>query len=230
MGKESKKTSKIRSEGFFQTYLSDSVIDIGGGNDPVVEHAEIFDLPQGDAQHIRKYREANSYHCVYSSHCLEHMHNAQLAISQWWDLVETNGYMIIVVPHEDLYEQNFWPSIFNKGHCATFRLKSQDSCPSPVSYDIYELAKALPNAKILDFEVQDLGYDYGLCGKKFRKIAHIIYRWRLRKNAIKRALSKALYPLLYTKIFLSEASGKPIDQTAGGTLAQIQIILQKTNP
>ena len=52
--KESSKTNQVRKEEFFLNYLQGYVIDIGGGNDPVVEHAEVFDLKDGDAQHILK--------------------------------------------------------------------------------------------------------------------------------------------------------------------------------
>ena len=69
--------------------------------------------------------------------------------------------MVTVVPHEDLYEQKIWPSIFNKDHKATLRLKTNKSW-SNVSYDIYDLAKNLPNASIISAEIQDSNYDYGL--------------------------------------------------------------------
>ena len=48
MGTESTKTQSIRSKEFIDTYFSGGVIDIGGGNDPVVKHAEVFDLIHGD--------------------------------------------------------------------------------------------------------------------------------------------------------------------------------------
>ena len=42
--KESSKTNQIRTEDFFLNYFQGKIIDIGGGDDPVVEHAEVFDL------------------------------------------------------------------------------------------------------------------------------------------------------------------------------------------
>jgi len=107
--KESSKTNQVRSEEFFNTYLKGKVIDIGGGSDTVTENAEVFDLEHGDAQHILRYKDKESYDCVYSSHCLEHMKDVPLALSKWWELLKPEGYMIIVVPHEDLYEQKIWP-------------------------------------------------------------------------------------------------------------------------
>ena len=226
MGQESKKTSAVRSDIFYREYLSGNIIDIGGGNDPVTKTAEVFDLDNGDAQHILEYKEPNSYDSVYSSHCLEHMKDVPLAIFQWWELLKPKGFMIIVVPHEDLYEQGIWPSIFNKGHHATFRLKSKKSW-SYVSFDIHALIKSLPNSKILEYEIHDYNYDYSLCKKKFGKVGHLIHRWQFKKNTIKRFFSKILYPLLHTKLFEARQTGKVIDQTASGALAQIQIVAQK---
>ena len=55
--KETTKTKQIRTKDFFQNFFAGKIIDIGAGNDPVVEHAEVFDLIHGDAQHILKYKE-----------------------------------------------------------------------------------------------------------------------------------------------------------------------------
>ena len=105
MSDESTKTQLIRSKKFIDTYFGGSVLDIGGGDDPVVSHAEVFDLIHGDAQHILDYKKKGSYDCVNSSHCLEHMKDVPSALSQWWGLVKPGGYLVTVVPHEDLYEQ-----------------------------------------------------------------------------------------------------------------------------
>ena len=44
MSDESTKTQLIRSKKFIDTHFGGSVLDIGGGDDPVVKHAEVFDL------------------------------------------------------------------------------------------------------------------------------------------------------------------------------------------
>ena len=160
MSDESTKTRNVRSSDFIEKYFNKDVLDIGGGNDPVVKHAEVFDLKDGDAQHIIKYKEIETYHCVHSSHCLEHMEDVPLALKQWWQLVRPGGYMIIVVPHEDLYEQRCWPSIFNEDHKATFRI-NQNSSWSPISYDLLELCQNLPDSTVIEIEtaIHDLKYD-----------------------------------------------------------------------
>lgn len=227
MSYESRKTQRVRSKKFIDTYLTGKIIDIGAGKDPVTSNAEIFDKAQGDAQYILNYKHKETYDCVYSSHCLEHMRDVPVALSQWWDLVKPGGYMIIVVPHEDLYEQGRWPSIFNKDHKATFRIKS-DSSWSPVSFDIFELCGKLPNSLILESEIQDFNYDYNLQGKSLNKISRKIYKYKRFTN-IKKFISKLLYGFLYKHYWIkgTSKSGQPVDQTKGNALAQIQIVIQK---
>lgn len=228
MSNESKKTNSIRGDVFINKYFAQTIIDIGGGNDPVVPHAEVFDLTDGNAQYITKYKAQESYHCVYSSHCLEHMKNVPLALEEWWKLVIPGGYMVLIVPHEDLYEQHYWPPIFNEDHKATFRM-SQNQSWSPVSYNVIDLCNNLEKSQIVEKEIHDLNYDYNLQYKKFSNILIKIYRWQFSKHRLKRILAKKLYSAIYTKKYLNNHCniGRPIDQTAGNALAQIQIVLQK---
>jgi len=230
--KESSKTNQIRTKDFFLNYYQGNVIDIGGGNDPVVRHAEVFDLKHGDAQHILKYKEKESYDCVNSSHCLEHMRDIPAAFSEWWELVKPGGYMVTVVPHEDLYEQNIWPSVFAAGrhpHRASFRLQTGKSW-SPVSFDIYDLAKKLPNSSIISAEIQDLNYDYGLLGKRLGRVSRKIYKWRYSKTKAKRFLSELVFQFFRDNFWVksNRKSGIPVDQTSWNALAQIQIVVKKT--
>ena len=228
MGDETRKTNQVRGQDFINQYFKGNIIDIGGGQDPVTPNAKVFDLKDGDAQYISKYETPESYDCVHSSHCLEHMINVPEALSEWWQLVKKNGYMVITVPHENLYEQKIWPSIFNDDHKATFRLNQKDTW-SDVSYDLQVLCESLNNAVIIDCCVQDEGYDYNLQYKKIPLKFKRIYRWQFSKNKIKKAFGRFIYQLLYARYYLDSSyeSGFPIDQTSGGALAQIQIVLQK---
>lgn len=228
MGNETQKTNKIRGQAFINKYLQGRIIDIGGGNDPVTMTTKVFDLADGNAQYISKYETIESYDCVYSSHCLEHMTDIPNALSQWWNLVKKGGYMVITVPHEDLYEQKIWPSIFNNDHKATFRLNQKESW-SDVSYDLHELCHSLPDANIVDEVIQDNHYDYNLQYKKFAKKFRKIQCWQFSKNRVKRLLGRIIYQLLYKRYYLNNNQniGIPIDQTGGNALAQIQIVLQK---
>src|SRR5260221_10844863 len=79
-------------------------IDIGCGNDPISSEAMPFDIQHGDANFISKYVRG-PFDYVYASHCLEHMHDPQAALLEWWSLVRPGGYLFFAVPDEDLYEQ-----------------------------------------------------------------------------------------------------------------------------
>ena len=70
MGNETRKTNKARGLEFIEKYFQGKVIDIGGGSDPVIPDAKVFDLKDGDAQYISKYEKREYYDCVHSSHCL----------------------------------------------------------------------------------------------------------------------------------------------------------------
>lgn len=229
MPKEASKTNKIRTDEFFSLYFAGRVVDIGCGDDLVVPHAEPFDRPDGDAECILEYREANSYDCVNSSHCLEHMKDPTAALLQWWALVRPGGYMVIVVPDEELYEQGVFPSLFNPDHKATFRLSHAPPL-TPKSFAIDQMIRELPNALLLSAERQDAGYDYSLmrrgCSKWGRLLRFENHNWKkrlgrlgLKGDKIARAIDSFFYRL-----------GAPIDQTLGPAIAQIQVVAQKRDP
>ena len=229
--KESSKSNKYRDAYFFDTYLSGKVIDIGGGSDPVTKNVEVFDLDQGDAQNISLYKDKETYDCVYSSHCLEHMKDAPKALSQWWDLVKPGGYMVIIVPHEDLYEQMIWPSVNSTGdycHQFTFRLGG-DSSWSPVSIDIENLISSLKKSLIVSSEIQDENYDYDLLGKRLSPVGRKIYKWRRSESHAKRWISEMVYDFFHDTFWIhsKRKTGRPIDQTTWNALAQIQVIAKK---
>jgi SAM-dependent methyltransferase len=223
--RESTKSNAYRPPEFFARYLTGRVIDIGCGNDPVTAEVEKFDLAEGDANKILEARPAQSYDAVYSSHCLEHMSDPVSALAQWWALLKPGGYLVLVVPEENLYEQGYWPSIFNGDHKATFRISGAASW-SPVSIDLPAAIGALPGAEIVAADVQDNGYDYRLRqhGSRYRsflrkradRLVRLGYRWPLVKP-----------PIITPILRLFARFGTPIDQTRGDALAQIQVIARK---
>lgn len=222
---EATKTNKVRGEGFAKHFLRGRVIDIGAGKDPVCDWAEVFDQQHGDANEIDRYFPPGSFDAVHSSHCLEHMFKPATALTRWWSLVKPGGYMIIVVPDEDLYEQGIWPSFFNSDHKATFRLDKENSW-SPVSYEVRSLFEALPNAEIISVQIHDANYAYSLrfpAGMKPKRIKHPL---KLLLSIAKRI------PVIGAKVKMNilrrlVAWGYPLDQTLGDALAQIQIIVHK---
>jgi SAM-dependent methyltransferase len=133
-------------------------IDIGCGNDPILDNVERFDIEDGDANQIGKYVK-KQFDFVFSSHCLEHMKNPYHTIQQWWSLVKDNGYLYLIVPDEDLYEQGHFPSKYNTDHKWTFSLLKQKNA-NVRSINIIELLSSLENARVLKLEVQDNNYNY----------------------------------------------------------------------
>src|ERR1035437_3135111 len=158
---EASKTNKLRGADFAQRYLQGRVLDIGAGKDAVCGWAEVFDQQHGDANHIEEYFPSQSFDAVHSSHCLEHMHHPVAALAGWRSLVKPGGYLILVVPDEDLYEQGIWPSFFNSDHKATFRLDRATSW-SPVSHELRVLCESLIGAEIITAEIHSQGYDLSL--------------------------------------------------------------------
>jgi SAM-dependent methyltransferase len=227
---ETTKTNRVRAPDFAAKYLAGKVLDIGCGKDIVCPGAQPFDQEHGDAQRIADYLPVESYDTVYSSHCLEHMPNPAAALAQWWSLVKPGGFLVTVVPHEDLYEQGMWPSRFNSDHKATFRLGGETKF-SPVSYDIYAMVAQLPQAHIVDAQIQDQGYDYALMSPKQGEVKKpwVSLKWA---RKLLRALSKPM-PKIRRKLtywvedLYFHQYGHPVDQTSRDALAQIQIIAQK---
>lgn len=225
---EAAKTNRLRSAEFQRTYFAGRVIDIGCGPDLVVPHAVPFDVEHGDAQWMRNHFEAESFDCVHSSHCLEHMRDVKSALAQWWELIKPGGYLIIVVPHEELYEQGAWPSLFNPDHKALFNLGTQNPAYT-FSYDIAALVHELPGATIIDACVQDDGLDYRLL-RRATGMRRFLFVLASRRRRIFRHLMNHGLPVYRADLAIDRVErllGKPIDQTLGSALAQIQVVAQK---
>jgi len=222
--KEASKTNRVRDDAFRSQYFAGTVLDIGSGPDPVVPHAQPFDREHGDANEIARYLAGAEFDCVHSSHCLEHMNNPREALAQWWSLVRRDGYLILIVPDEELYEQGFWPSQFNVEHRATFRLS--DPPRSPVSHDLRALVSALPGAELIDIFRQDDGYDHSRRWSGSPSVGRaLLWVDKYRRRRLRR----------HPNDLLSRTWGDvarwlhtPVDQTRLDALAQLQAIVRKT--
>lgn len=161
VGKETAKAQeRRRHEGYFDRIFVGQGIDIGAGDDPVLESpiCAYWDIGQGDAQELLGVAE-ESFDWVYSSHCLEHLRDPYAAIQRWWQVLKPGGRMLIVVPDEDLYEQGQWPSHFNTGHLWTFTVHKSQSW-SPVSINMTELVASLPDHRVEWIRTLSFGYDF----------------------------------------------------------------------
>lgn len=226
MGFEARKTSRLRGATFAETYLSGKVLDIGCGPDLVVPTAQPFDLEHGDANKIGDYFPPETFDTVHSSHCLEHMRDVRAALTQWWSLVKPGGYLVLVVPDENLYEQGYWPSIFNSDHKFTFRLDTPGSW-SPVSYECRSLLGELPLAEIVDLRVQDAGYDHSLLRLPPRALGKFLFFLSFKRRSLLRLLRLDTPGIRKFFDRLEWRLGKPASQTDGEAVAQIQAVVRK---
>ena len=199
-------------------------IDIGCGPDPVTPEARRFDLEDGDANVASQFVK-EQFDFVYSSHCLEHMHDPRATILDWWKLVKPGGHLFVVVPDEDLYEQGVFPSRFNSDHKATFTLSKAKSW-SPKSVNVLDLAHSLPGGQIVSQQLQDRGYDRSLMG--FGRLQPDLFVRLLAKfNGL---LKRLISPDGWTGLRRFLAAFYTVDQTGvdHNAQAQIQLIVKKT--
>ena len=169
MSRETQKANNRRKNTWlYNKIFAGEGIDIGCGDDilnkdkifPNIISVQPFDISHGDAQNINHYIN-KQYNFVHSSQCLEHMHDVHTALHNWWSLVKTNGYLIVTVPDEDLYEQGNFPSIYNTDHKWTFSIYKKNSW-SKKHLNILDIISNLPNCKIIKIELIDTNYNYNL--------------------------------------------------------------------
>lgn len=198
-------------------------IDIGCGPDPVTPDARRFDVNDGDANCISKFVQ-EQFDFVFSSHCLEHMHDPRATILDWWKLVKPGGHLFVVVPDEDLYEQGVFPSRFNDDHKATFTISKARSW-SPKSINVLDLANSLPGGRLVSLQLQDVGYDRSLMSfgrHESNLLARLVAKTQgLLAGVFGKSSLVGLRRLITTYY--------PVDQTSGAyaAQAQIQLIMQK---
>jgi ADP-heptose:LPS heptosyltransferase/predicted SAM-dependent methyltransferase len=98
-------------------YLKGRGIDIGAGSFKVLPH--VISVDNGLDNHMFgiafnpdvKVKDAENLDIfaskcmdfVYSSHLLEHLNKPEKALNDWWRVLKPNGYMVLYLPHEDLY-------------------------------------------------------------------------------------------------------------------------------
>lgn len=123
VGTEARKTYEKKIEsGFFAKYMSGIGLDIGfsgytPGVVPILETAIGVDkdFPNYDGIHLPFPDESQDY--VFSSHCLEHISDYTTVIRDWYRVLKTGGHLVIMVPHQFLYEKKQSPpSLWNGDH------------------------------------------------------------------------------------------------------------------
>lgn len=155
-GETHKARGRRLRESFFERYCQGYGLDIGYGGDPVVSNARGWDYEHGDAHYLRGIDD-EVFDFVYSSHLLEHMPDCELAVRNWWRVLKPGGFLILYIPHRDLYEKKkTLPSRFNDDH-AHFFLPDRDESPDTIGIQPL-LDRVLDDVEIIYCKVCDEGY------------------------------------------------------------------------
>jgi SAM-dependent methyltransferase len=162
VGVEARKTYAAKLEdGFIEKYLSGmAILDVGYKgyeNDvvPIVPQAIGIDVDFPGYDGCRLPFPDQSQDAVFSSHCLEHIEDAQAALSEWFRVLKTNGFLVLCVPHQHLYERKSSPpSIWNPDHRRFYT-------PATLLADIE--GALVPNTyRLRHLTDNDAGYDYSI--------------------------------------------------------------------
>tara|TARA_B100001094_G_C18112357_1_gene761959 strand:- start:408 stop:1049 length:642 start_codon:yes stop_codon:yes gene_type:complete len=155
---------------FSNRYFVGKGLDIGGGPDPLGLYLELFprmqgvkiwDKTDGNAETLDTI-ESCIFDFVHSSHCLEHLDDPSQALQNWFRVLKPDGYLVIIVPDEDLYEQGEFPSTWNGDHKFTFTISKKNSW-SPKSINILDLLETLDeNHEIIKIQKLDASYRYNI--------------------------------------------------------------------
>jgi len=92
--------------------------------------------------------EDESFDYIYSSHTLEHVIDAGESLKNWWRVLKPGGYLLLYIPHRDLYEKKKkLPSRFNPNHFRFF-LIDEEALPDTVGI-VPLIKRTLSNYEII---------------------------------------------------------------------------------
>jgi len=171
MGCTSKSMVRRKSlSDFHNKFFVGDGLDIGGGLDSLDNFRHIFsmmnpvkiwDLKDGDAQFMKSVVD-NTFDFVYSSHCLEHLNDPYEGLKNWYRVTKPNGYLIITIPDEDLYEAGVFPSTFNGDHKHSFTIFKEKSWSKKSINVIDMIINSTPYAKIIKIELLQDSYNFNI--------------------------------------------------------------------
>lgn len=161
---------RLSTPNFINRYFVGNGLDIGGKPDPLVLYKGLFcqmgdvrtwDWEDGDAQFLSTIPDGE-FDFVHSSHCLEHLVDPFEGLRNWFRAVRPDGYLIVTIPDEDLYEQGKFPSTFNLDHKWTFTIGKSRSW-SERSVNVLDLIASLDEtAELVRLEQLSSTYRFDL--------------------------------------------------------------------
>lgn len=111
---------RLHDNRFITRYFVGNGINVGSGNDelsfygalfPLMKEVKEWDVKNGDGDGmLLEGIEDESLDFVHSSHCLEHLDDPTVALTNWLRVLKPGGHIVFTVPEEDLFEQGIWPS------------------------------------------------------------------------------------------------------------------------
>lgn len=153
-----------RGEKVNNTIFKGKGLDIGAGHDGIKKHGfDVYewDLEDGDAQLLTTVQN-DYYDFVHSSHCLEHMRNIGIALDNWIRVCRPGGYITIVIPDEELYERNNWPSKFNIDHKFSFRIYTEKDLHKKHINVVDMIKWVAKKVEVIKIERIEEGFDWTL--------------------------------------------------------------------
>lgn len=161
---------RLADSNFLRRYFVGEGLDIGGKPDPLALYNELFplmtgirtwDWEDGDAQFLKGVADG-ALGFVHSSHCLEHLVDPVEGMRNWFRVIREEGYLVITVPDEDLYEQGVFPSTFNRDHKWTFTIFKTKSW-SNRSLNLLDMVRELGSAaEVVRIEQLSASYRFKL--------------------------------------------------------------------
>lgn len=175
-------------------YLARGGLDIGCGPKKVWPHligidsgrdTELFgvamkpDIVVGSAERLPLFAD-RSADAVFSSHTLEHIDNWQGALAEWWRLVKVGGYLILYLPHRDLYPNIGTPGA-NPDHRHDFHPADIEGAMGAIGADWSLLVSETRGAgneysflQVFRKEAAGHGHSFDFAGAKPEKTAAIV--------------------------------------------------------
>jgi tetratricopeptide (TPR) repeat protein len=151
-----KARARRQRDGFFDAYCQGRGLDIGHGGDIMADNCVGWEFEDGDSESLEGVAD-EAYDFVYSSHNLEHLVTVDKALGNWWRVVKPGGYLIVFVPHRDLYEKRTTlPSRWAPDH-RHFFLPDRDEAPDTIGLQPL-IERVLPDAELVYIKVCDEGH------------------------------------------------------------------------